>query len=137
MSEAKPPKKMPAALQSTWRVRKAWDEDGWEIYPDYKTKLGDPCEVARTTDAHKAPRWVAELIADAGNTYNTTGLTPSQLVERGKELEVVLQAAVDCGMVPKSSAADGGASKYSAQVLVADRIRAALSKARPNTAEGE
>lgn len=79
----------------------------------------------------------ADLIADAGTVFNTTGLTPSQLVERVKELEEALQAAVDCGMVPKSSAADGGASKYSAQVLVADRIRAALSKARPNTAEGE
>ena len=33
--------------------------------------------------------------------------------------------------------ADGGASKYSAQVLVADRIRAALSKALPNAGAKE
>lgn len=57
-----------------------------------------------------------------------------QLVGRVKELEGVLRDAVDCGMVPKSSAADGGASKYGAQVLVADRIRAALSKSLPNAA---
>lgn len=69
----------------------------------------------------------AELRAEAHNVLTTTGLTPRQLVERVKELEGALRDAVDCGMVPKSSAADGGASKYSAQVLVADRIRAALS----------
>lgn len=79
----------------------------------------------------------ARLIADAGTVFHTTGLTPSQLVERVKELESVLQAAIDCGMVPTSSARDGGACKYSAQVRVADEIREALSKARTNTAEGE
>lgn len=75
----------------------------------------------------------ANLIAEAGTVHHETGLTPRQLVERVKELEVVLQEAVDCGMVPKSSAKDGGASKYSRQVHVADRIRAALSKSLPNT----
>lgn len=129
MGEAKPPKKMTAALRSPWRVRKAWDEDGWEIYPDYKTKLGDPCEVARTTDAHKAPRWVAELIADAGNTYNTTGLTPSQLVERVKELEEALsKLAKSYERVMQLGAPPPDALKAA---------RAALSKARPSTAEGE
>ena len=38
-----------------------------------------------------------------------------------------LQAAVDCGMVPKSSASDSGASCYSEQARAADQIRAALS----------
>ena len=58
------------------------------------------------------------------------GMSPSQLVERVKELEGVLRDAVDSGIVPKSSASDGGASKYSAQVHVADRIRAALAKSQ-------
>lgn len=79
----------------------------------------------------------ARLIAEAGTVFHETQCTPRQLVERVKELEGALRDAVDCGMVPKSSAADGGASKYSAQVLVADRIRAALSKALPNAAAKE
>jgi hypothetical protein len=75
----------------------------------------------------------AELRAEAHNVLTDTGLRPRQLVERVKELKGVLQEAVDCGMVPTSSAKDGGASKYSRQVHVADRIRAALSKSLPNT----
>lgn len=43
-------------------------------------------------------------------------------------LRAVLQAAVDCGMVPKSSAADGGACRHSEQVRVADQIRAELKR---------
>jgi len=41
-------------------------------------------------------------------------------------LREALLAAVDCGMVPSSSAKDGGAVRYSKQVKVADQIRAAL-----------
>lgn len=127
MSEAiKPPKKMTAALRNTWRVRKAWDEEGWEIYPDYKTTFGEPCEVARTTDAHKAPRWVAELLADAGNTYNTTGLTPRQLVERVKELEEALQQMVEFFQPYAWGSSDNRKDAI-------DNAKAALSKPLPNT----
>ena len=38
-----------------------------------------------------------------------------------------LQSAVDCGMVPISSAKEGGAARYSQQVIVADKIREALA----------
>lgn len=79
-----------------------------------------------STDATKEAN--ARLIAEAGTVFHNTGLSPVQLVEMVKELTGVLQSAVDCGMVPKSSALDGGASKYSTQVHVADRIRAALAK---------
>ena len=44
------------------------------------------------------------------------------------ELRGAVRAAFDCEMIPKSSASDGGASKYSEQVMVADRLRAALLK---------
>ena len=44
------------------------------------------------------------------------------------ELVNVLKAAVDCGMVPVSSAQDGGSVSYSIQVQVADMIRAAIAK---------
>ena len=45
------------------------------------------------------------------------------------ELVEALQEAVDCGMVPVSSASDGGAVRFSRVVKSADRIRAALKKA--------
>ena len=43
-----------------------------------------------------------------------------------EDLTGVLQAAVDCGMVPVTSAKEGGAARFSEQVRVADSIRAAL-----------
>lgn len=69
----------------------------------------------------------ANLFADAGNTYNTTGLTPSQLVERAKELEEALsKLAKSYERVMQLGAPPPDALKAA---------RAALSKARPNTAE--
>lgn len=75
----------------------------------------------------------ADLIADAGTVFNTTGLTPSQLVEqrdqlveRVKDLEEALTLA-DLLL--------SGANMNRANVEL--KVRAALSKARPNTAEGE
>ena len=44
------------------------------------------------------------------------------------DLKYVLQAAVDCGMVPVTSAKEGGAARHSEQVKVADLIRSALNK---------
>ena len=54
----------------------------------------------------------------------------AHLIAAAPDLYEAIQAAIDCGMVPVSSAEDGGASKYSKQVQVADQIRAALAKAR-------
>jgi hypothetical protein len=45
-------------------------------------------------------------------------------------LTEALEAAIECGMVPVSSAKEGGASAHSRQVQVADMIRTALAKAR-------
>jgi len=42
------------------------------------------------------------------------------------ELREAVQAAFDCGMIPHSTAAEGGAARYSEQVRVADMLRAAL-----------
>jgi hypothetical protein len=88
----------------------------------------------------------ANLFADAGNTYNTTGLTPSQLVdqreqlvERVKELESVLSDARNelYSLINTHNKQDehDGSWLYDWQTVV--EIDAALSKARPNTAEGE
>ncbi|MEN6614996.1 MAG: hypothetical protein ABFD12_00420 [Syntrophorhabdus sp.] len=48
--------------------------------------------------------------------------------ERARALVDALKEAIDSGMVPISSASEGGANKYSRQVFAADRIRAAIAK---------
>ncbi len=53
----------------------------------------------------------------------------ASIIAAAPELLDALKAAVDCGMVPNSSASDGGAAGYSRQVIVADIIRAAIAKA--------
>lgn len=81
----------------------------WE--PDARV-LGN----VRSADAVRAIR---EMWGKA-NTPVTPPATVAALVE-------ALEAAVDCGLVPKSSAAEGGAMRFSRQVGVADQIRAALA----------
>lgn len=79
----------------------------------------------------------ARLIADAGTVFNTTGLTPSQLVERGKELEEAAKLVLDWYEAEN----DHSKTDFYQRVQMCrdseDALRAALSKARPNTAEGE
>lgn len=53
----------------------------------------------------------------------------ARLIAAAPELLEALLEAVECGMVPVSSAKEGGASAFSAQVRCADRIRAAIAKA--------
>lgn len=71
----------------------------------------------------------ARLIADAGTVFHTTGLTPSQLVERVKELEELLNGVLLMGR--------GTSGRIIVEGWQEEVLRAALSKARPNTAEGE
>lgn len=53
----------------------------------------------------------------------------ARLIAAAPELLDALVEAVECGMVPISSAKDGGASTHSRQVRCADMIRAAIAKA--------
>jgi hypothetical protein len=50
------------------------------------------------------------------------------------ELLAALEAAVDCGIVPTSSASEGGPMRKVRQVVVADQIRAAIAKAKGGAA---
>lgn len=76
----------------------------------------------------------ARFIADAGNTYNTTGLTPSQLVERVKELEETLRSLHERF---RSCSVAGASAEEAYDSFYQEIVAAALAKARPNTAEGE
>lgn len=53
----------------------------------------------------------------------------ARLIAAAPDMYEALKAAVESGLVPKSSVSDGGACGHSEQVRVADMIRAALSKA--------
>lgn len=61
------------------------------------------------------------------------GDTKARLISAAPEMLEALEAAIECGMVPKSSASEGGALRHSRQVQVADMIRAAIAKARGTT----
>lgn len=76
----------------------------------------------------------ARLIADAGTVFHTTGLTPRQLVERVKELEEALRGLDDAYCRAGSPLTREERFEDRKRLIAA---RAALSKARPNTAEGE
>lgn len=73
-----------------------------------------------------------DLIKQAGDDAPVFALLMGYMKQRD-ELASVLQAAITCGMVPKSSAEDGGAALYSEMVRVADRIRAALKNVKDVT----
>lgn len=53
----------------------------------------------------------------------------ARLIAAAPELLEALKEALACGMVPVSSANEGGAVMYSEHVRVADMIRAAVAKA--------
>lgn len=118
MGEAKP-------TPGVWKFR---DDEVWLIAIDGVSVMGD-AEYYPWVPPNKAD-WL--LFVDAGNTYNTTGLTPSQLVERVKELEGALS-----GLLEEVDLAGLGNAKDFGWPRVTSAARAALSKARPNTAEGE
>lgn len=111
--------------------------DGQVVHSDAVTciaKFGDAYPDRRwpgsdyATEAHKDAN--AELFADALNVLTDTGLTPSQLVERVKELEEALS-----GLLEEVDLAGLGTAKDFGWPRVTSTARAALSKARPNTAE--
>lgn len=52
-----------------------------------------------------------------------------RLIATAPEMFAALVEAVECGMVPISSAEEGGAMRHSRQVRCADMIRAAIAKA--------
>ena len=124
MSEAKP-------TEGEWLLELAPD-GGWCIFVEPTFDMGTHRTIA---SRGQWPHNIAEshanaaLLHDAGTVFNTTGLTPSQLVGRVKELEELLNGVLLMDRM------------YSGRIVIEgwqeEVLRAALSKARPNTAEGE
>ena len=77
----------------------------------------------------------ALLIADAGNTFAATGLTPSQLVERVQELEEALRDAEEYigGHTPTNSWGLIDRREDADRRETLEKVSAALSKSLPNT----
>jgi hypothetical protein len=137
MSNTPPPKKMPALLQSRWCVRRSFDGEGWEIYPVYQTSLGEPSAIVTTDDAHRPPKWVAELIADAGNTYNATTLTPSQLVEQREELLSMLKGVLMMGRGPSGRIIVEGWQEEVLRTAIAKCGPQCIAQTRSDTASSQ
>lgn len=125
--------------------------DGQVVHSDAVTciaKFGDAYPDRRwsgsdfATEAHKEAN--AELFAEAINVLTDAGLTPSQLVERVKELEEALRKYEDVredmfGFFLSNGIFIQWGKRYDCSALNNAHLQAsaALSKARPNTAEGE
>ena len=95
----------------------------WEVYPGFNPGI-------------EADSMSLIVFGDEPESFGIKGRTQSEkeanarLIAAAPCLLSALESAVECGMVPSSSESDGGASKYSVQVKVADQIRAAIAKAK-------
>lgn len=72
---------------------------------------------------------VATMAITETSNRRDEGFANARLIAAAPELFEALAEAVDCGLIPKSSARDGGANAHLRQVRAADMVRAALRKA--------
>ena len=54
----------------------------------------------------------------------------ARLISAAPEMLEALEDAVACGLIPITSAREGGAARFSEQVRAADMVRAAIAKAK-------
>lgn len=57
-------------------------------------------------------------------------LANARLIAAAPEMIEALEASVACGLIPITSAREGGAARFSEQVRAADMVRAAIAKAK-------
>lgn len=62
--------------------------------------------------------------------YRNAEIRIHLLNEAAPDMLEALEAAVACGLIPATSAREGGAARFSEQVRAADKVRAAIAKAR-------
>lgn len=98
----------------------------WWLHASYSTIYVE----ANSSDPQLAQE-VAAVGPKEGGRYQQEA--DARLIATAPEMLSALIAAVECGMVPISSAKEGGAVTHSIQVRVADQIRAAIAKATGET----
>jgi hypothetical protein len=105
---------------------------GYNIYSELGGQSGDGATADARDGWHIASIGEAPTSVDGESVYLGRGVQKAnaRLIVAAPDLLEALEAAIDCEMVPKSSALEGGAVSYSRQVVVADMIRAAISRAR-------
>lgn len=86
--------------------------------------------VGRYIDAHKSGHedGICQILFTGDPDVDAQVEADACLITAAPDLLEALQAAVDCGMVPQSTAEDG-ACRHIRAVQVADMIRAAIAKA--------
>jgi len=131
MSEAKP-------TPGEWIVRRSGGDE-WYFRDGEMTivRAGDVYDAIAVMNACPKTEEYFNIFTQALNVREKTGLTPSQLVERVKELEEAAKLVLDWYEAEN----DHSKTDFYQRVQMCrdseDALRSALSKARPNTAEGE
>lgn len=110
----------------------------WEVLNETEVFTGLGADSGDGVKALPSDGW---MIADCGDCVTFTEIGPAELgrdlrkanarlIAAAPELLAALEAAVECGMVPSSTAKGGGATRHARQVIVADMIRESIAKAR-------
>ena len=92
-----------------------------------------PWSVGVTSDGGEidiiaADGWFVSVACDSVGEGDTEA--NAHLIAAAPDMLEALELAVAIGIVPVTSASEGGAAKFSEHVRVADMIRAAIKKAR-------
>lgn len=108
----------------------------WELWGDANPSqvISSPAGfVAQTLGSNDEAN--ARLIAEAGTVHHETGLTPCQLAERVKEMEVALHDAEEyiSGHTPTNSWGLLDRREEADRCATLEKVRSALSKSLPNT----
>lgn len=83
-----------------------------------------------TSGGEQAAMDNAKFIAQMFNLREETGLTAEQIratLMAAPQMLAAIKEAMACGMVPTSSAKEGGASRFASQVVAADMLREAVA----------
>jgi hypothetical protein len=100
-----------------WSVLECGRDDAGFGYAIYSEPYGAVGYWSGHKDYHKDNFW-------------RLSLEDARLIAAAPDMFAALEAAVECGMVPKTSAREGGAAAHARQTHVADMVRDALAKAR-------
>lgn len=94
--------------------------------------MSDLIELIERLQSHMGKADMGEVLADCRLAADKI----TALRERVAEMEAAITAAIDCGMVPKSSAREGGAVRHTRAAQVADMLRDAILSKQEASHEG-